>query len=131
VAYSKHIQSGRITYSHAIARAYEIESKLSIYPRIVIDENIIRMYETGSTLPIIFGKGHFLRQNGVVFLNVIKDDNWNEYYSLASDLFLKQQNMLEKNESGFLKHLWFEKYLFESAFADFAKPKYIESIMIF
>jgi hypothetical protein len=38
VAYSKHFHSGRITYSHAIARAYELESKEAIYPRIILDK---------------------------------------------------------------------------------------------
>ena len=56
VAYSKHFHSGRLTYSHAVAKAYDIENMISIYPRIVVDDNIIEMYSSSSKLPQIFKK---------------------------------------------------------------------------
>ena len=32
VAYSRHFQSNRLTYSHALAKAHELESRLAIIP---------------------------------------------------------------------------------------------------
>lgn len=126
VAYSRHFQSGRITYSHAIARAYELESRESIYPRIVFDKNIIEMYATSGQLPDLFGKGFVVTHNGVSYLNVIEASNWNSIYNSASKIYEGDREYLDGNELAFLKHVWFEKYLFESTYVDEEKSKYIK-----
>lgn len=128
VAYSRHYQSGRLTYSHALARAYEIESKIAIYPRIMIDKNIIDMYKGGANLPKIFGKNLLASHNGGCFINVIDQDNWCHIYESALAMYKKDQFSLVNNEAAFAKHQWFENYLFSSQFADHKKPKYIEGI---
>lgn len=125
VAYSKHFQSGRITYSHAITRAYDLESKISIYPRIVIDENIIQMYKSGSDLPEILNKGLILNQNGISFLNILDHSNWNNVYEYSSRIFTRDNISIIKNESAFLKHAWFENYLYGCKFSDKSKDRYI------
>ena len=48
VAYSQHFKSSHVTYSHAIALAYELESRQAVYPRIVID----RKGREEQTLPV-------------------------------------------------------------------------------
>lgn len=129
IAYSKHFQSGRITYSHAVARAYEIENKIATYPRIVIDSNIIQMFES-EMLPNIFGKGLLAEHNGVTFLNVLNRENWREYFELASRLYDKDRKFITTNESAFSKHQWFEKYLFDCLFADHSAERYIDLIRV-
>jgi len=127
VAYSKHFQSGKLTYSHAVARAYELENNVSIYPRIVIDDNIIQMYnQTGKTLPQITSSGFLLRQNQVTFLDILTEEKWVEIYELAKALY--QKDKTELTESAFSKHLWFENYLLSSCYAK-NDIKYIESIL--
>lgn len=128
VAYSKHFQSGRITYSHAVARSYEIESKIAVYPRIVIDKNILDMYETANHLPSIFNKNILIKQNDITFLNIIDDKNWNDLYQMARDIYEKNKSILSGNELAFLKHLWFEGYLFSSG-ATPGTQKYIPSFV--
>lgn len=128
VAYSKHFQSGRITYSHAVARSYEIESKIAVYPRIVIDKNILDMYETANHLPSIFNKNILIKQNDITFLNIIDDKNWNDLYQMARDIYEKNKSILSGNELAFLKHLWFESYLFSSG-ATPGTQKYIPSFV--
>ncbi|MEQ6887001.1 hypothetical protein [Salicola sp. Rm-C-2C1-2] len=127
VAYSKHFQSGRITYSHAVAKAYEIESKLSIYPRIVFDENIINMYKTSSTLAGLLGTESVLERNGTYFLDILDYDNWPVVYECAKSLYEKDKDLIERNEQAFLKHVWFENYLFSSMYGDPAKERYIDA----
>lgn len=128
VAYSRHYQNGRVTYSHAIAKAYEIESKVAIYPRIMIDKNIVDMYKSGAGLPEIFGKGLLAQHNGGCFINILDKDNWSQIYEAALTMYKKDQSSLVSNEAAFAKHQWFENYLFASPYADFGKPKYIEGI---
>tara|TARA_R100000656_G_scaffold92110_1_gene66838 strand:+ start:98 stop:772 length:675 start_codon:yes stop_codon:yes gene_type:complete len=125
VAYSKHFHSGRITYSHAVARAYEIESREAIYPRIVIDKNILDMYSTGKNLPDIFNKGYLVKQNGIAFLNVIDSDNWVSLYGIAKDIYLSDKIALHGNETAFQKHSWFEQYLFSSVYMAPQSERYI------
>lgn len=128
VSYSKHFQSGRITYSHAVARAYEIESKQAIYPRVVLDRNIIDMYKSGTGLPAILDSELILRQNETHFVNVIDTDNWSILYEKAKEMYLKDERQLQSNESAFAKHLWFETLLLTSHHAGVYKSKYTDSI---
>jgi hypothetical protein len=127
VAYSKHFQNGKLTYSHAVARAYELESTVSIYPRIVIDDNIVQMYsQKNGILPKILNAKLLLRQNQVTFLDVLTDDKWSELYSLAKTLYIKDKT--ELTESAFSKHFWFENYLLSSSYAK-NNDKYIDHIL--
>lgn len=126
VAYSKHFQSGKLTYSHAVARAYELENSISINPRIVIDNNIVLMYsQKNGSLPKILDTGLLLKQNQVTFLNILTDNQWEEMYNLAKALYIKDKHDL--SESAFSKHLWFENYLLSSSYAK-NNDKYIDLI---
>ncbi|HBG35270.1 MAG TPA: hypothetical protein DDX01_08065 [Holosporales bacterium] len=128
IAYSRHFQSGRLTYSHSIAKAYELESKIAIYPRIVVDRNIIEMYLGGSGMPDMFGKSFFLKQNGVTFLNVIDDENWTLVHGLAKNIYETDKNHMVENENAFLKHLWFQECIFSSKSRVMSFDRYIEGI---
>ncbi|ABE59717.1 hypothetical protein [Chromohalobacter israelensis] len=127
VAYSKHFESGRITYSHAVAKAYELESKASIYPRIVVDENIVRMHQSSEKISGFLGNKTVLVQNGIYFLDVLDQSSWNDAYAYARLIYEQDRETILKNENAFLKHAWFENYLFSSDHADSRKVRYIES----
>lgn len=126
IAYSKHFQSGRITYSHAVARSYELESKASIYPRIVVDDNIIKMHQSSDKLSGLLGNQSVLTQNGIYFLDVLDNNSWVDAYECARLIYENDRNTISKNESAFLKHAWFENYLFSSQYADSSCERYIE-----
>lgn len=98
VAFSKHFQSQRLTYSHAIARAYELESGSAIYPRIVIDRNIIEMNEGPSSVKSLRGSGYIFMQNGVYFLNVVDSDNVENVHSCGERLYRRDNNSLKGQE---------------------------------
>lgn len=128
ISYSKHFQSGRLTYSHAITRAYEIESKSAIYPRIVVDKNIVEMYRSGAGLANIFGKGHLCHCNGTAFVDVVDPTSWSDAYQAARSLYERDRSELENNEGAFAKHVWFEDYLFSSPAVDPDAKRYIGRI---
>lgn len=125
VAYSRHFQSSHLTYSHAIARAYELESSFALYPRIVVDDNILRMYESGSSLPNLIGEGLLAAENGVCFVSILAKDNWSKVHEYARASFERENEYLKKRPSAFEKHVWFERYLLASEHAMPAVQAYI------
>lgn len=128
VAYSQHFKSMHITYSHAIALAHEIESRTSIFPRVAIDHNIMQMFESSGENYHIYESGLICYLNGVHFLNVVDKNNWEDVYGYAKDLYLRESNQIYGCEHEFLKHVWFENYLFASPFANKDFNRYIPAI---
>ena len=130
VAYSRHFENGRLTYSHAVSRAHELEVKSAIYPRILIDENIVGMCIGNGGIPNLAGQSLLVKQNGVCFLNIVDDENWEEIYKLSSQIYLRDKVTILKNEKAFSKHIWFENYLFAMKKHDLEKDRYIEPLEI-
>jgi hypothetical protein len=128
VSYSRHFQSGRLTYSHAVARAYELESNLASYPRIVVDKNIIDMYATGKNLPNICSCNLLCVENGVHFLDVVTPSNWAEVYAYAKNIHDTSLQMLMSDESAFSKHIRFERYLLASPSAPIGATGFVGQI---
>lgn len=130
IAYSRHFENGRLTYSHAVARAHELESKVAIYPRIIIDNNIIDMYKASESLPSIFENEIIVKQNGVYFLNVLDNDSWNTTYDLVSSIYTSDKEELSYNEAAFAKHQWFENYLYSFQPVGDSSDRYIEPMKL-
>jgi len=128
VAYSQHFKSMHITYSHAVALAYEIESKTSIFPRVVIDHNIILMLESSQENHPIYESGLICSQNGIYFLNIADKTNWEDIYKYAKSIYIRESNQIYGRENEFLKHVWFENFLFASPFANKDYDQYIPAI---
>lgn len=126
VAYSRHYQHKHVTYSHAIARAYELEQQSAIYPRIVVDTNIIEMLKVGEDMPDILREGILCHEQGVYFLQILSQDNWDEIYKLASDIFEKDKNQL--NENAYNKHLRFQNLIIDSEYNINSKGPFIPKI---
>ncbi len=108
IAYSQHFHSGQVTYSHALALSYELESRKAIYPRILVDDNIIKLQEEiGVTIP----NGILLEQNKTVFIDFIAGIGWQKAYDLARHVYLDQEGVMRGNEAAFSKHLWIQNLL--------------------
>lgn len=106
-----------MTYSHAVARAYELESQVAIYPRIVIDENILKMYESGTDLPNLASAGLICKENGVFFVNVLTKENWAEINNYVVAMYKASADQMQGNESVLNKFMRFEKYMLKSPYA--------------
>lgn len=127
IAYSRHFQNRHLTYSHAVARAYELESQLAVYPRIVLDSNIVEMYEAGSGLPPI--RSLLCIENGVFFLDVLRDDNWTEAYECAKRIYAASADVLRSDEQAFSKYVRFERYLLTSSHAPSGATGFVTAIV--
>ena len=133
VAHERHFKSNTITYSHALALAYQIERDVAVYPRIVVDINVIEMQHADDEVWVQLGNSDLIRLwNGVYFLNILDDRNWTDVYGWAKRVYEAERETLVGKEKEFMKHAWLEHYLFGSQFADKAYERYIpipESLM--
>lgn len=114
ISFAQHFKSGLLTYSHALPVAYEIEQKQAIYPRIVIDSNVIAMISAGGKLESdamhIRENNLVCRQDGIYFLNSVGDAA--EYcYQLAKAIYESEAKFLEGNEHELAKHRWLQNFI--------------------
>jgi hypothetical protein len=128
IAYSRHFESSRLTYSHALARAYELESTLASYPRIVIDKNIIAMHDIGVGMPRLKERGYVCIENGVYFLNILTSDNWERVYNNAVTIYKKTIEAKQITEDVLNKYIRMQEYLLGSPHALADHPPYIAEI---
>ncbi len=115
IAFEQHFKSGNLTYSHALAVAYELEQKQAIYPRIVIDKGVIDMLRSGSRFAeadvrSLEHERMICVQNGVYFINFAENHiDW--CYDKAKEIFNSELSNLEGQESELAKHRWLQDYL--------------------
>ena len=128
MTYMPHFKSGQVTYSHALAKAHELESEHAIYPRIVIDSTVILMHNNTSILSSIISSSLVCEQNGTFFLDILDESNWDSVYDNAKKMYERDKDSLIQSEREFLKHQWFESYLFNSAHAKNGANRYIPTI---
>ena len=125
VSFQTHFQSGAITYSHAFAAAHEIESKLALYPRIVVDHNIIEMFESSGTVSELSTSGLLCECNGVYFVNVATKQNWMNLRDCGKNLYESDKSAMRRAESVHMKHMWFQEYLMASEHAPAGAARYM------
>lgn len=118
IAYAPHFRSGSVTYSHALPVAHEIEQKQAIYPRIVLDKNLIEMMQPGQLLESVsdeISRGELIfEQNGVYFLNPALN-SLNETYSSAKEIYQSEEEALRGKEHELSKHRWLHDFLLSRA----------------
>ena len=118
LASERHFKSNSITYSHALALAPQVESPLAVYPRIVIDKNVVETQKTNNIWPAVARTHLVCERNGLHFLNVLDVTNWSQVYASAKAIYARDRDSLIGKENEFLKHVWFENYLFASPHAE-------------
>ena len=130
VTFQQHFRSNAITYSPAYAGAHELESKLAIYPRIVVDHNIVDMFESRGLGKELADARLLCECNGVFFVNIIDEENWLELFARAKELYQHDSQGMKRAEGVFSKHLWFQEYLFSSEFAQSDAGRYVPSVQV-
>lgn len=132
VAFAPHFKSGPITYSHALPVAYQLEQKQAVYPRIVIDSNIIQMFAEGEKLSAeasdVRDEKLICVENGVYFVNVAEGFA-GEYYELARSIYREEEQSLHGHEHELAKHRWLQNYV--AAISPDAREPYIKTLEVF
>lgn len=128
VAYERHFKSNTITYSHALALAYQIQIDVAVYPRVVVDHNVIEMQRANTDAWLQLSSSALVCVwNGVYFLNILDQKNWPDVYNWAKSVYEAEEKTLVGKEKEFMKHAWLEHYLFGSPFAKEGHERYIPS----
>lgn len=132
VAFAPHFKSGPITYSHALPVAYQLEQKQAVYPRVVIDSNIIQMFSEGGKLSEesdnVREEQLICVENGVYFLNVAHGSS-DEYYELAKAIYADEESSLHGQEHELAKHRWLQNYIVRVS--PVAREAYIKPLEVF
>lgn len=132
VAFAPHFKSGMITYSHALPVAYQLEQKQAVYPRVVIDSNIMEMFSEGGKLsaeaPNVREEKLICVENGVYFLNVAHGSA-DEYYDLAKSIYAEEEAALHGHEHELAKHRWLQNYI--ASVSPHARAPYIKPLEVF
>lgn len=115
IAYEQHFKSGNVTYSHALAVAYELEQKQAIYPRVVIDKGVIEMLVTGNRYSAkdvarLQDESIICVQNGIYFVNFIAK-HIDDCYAMAKSIYESEIPQLMGREVELAKHRWLQDYL--------------------
>ncbi|CAB3879163.1 MULTISPECIES: hypothetical protein [Achromobacter] len=130
VAFEQHFKSGHITYSHALAVAYELEQKQAIYPRVVIDRSVIEMLRTGAKfspddIQCLQNDKSICVQNEVYFVNFVTGYvDW--CYERAKAIYESERTSLDGNEHELAKHRWLQDYIL--SFSNSALANYMGEI---
>lgn len=132
IAFEQHFKSGNLTYSHALAVAYELEQKQAIYPRVVIDKSVIEMLRTGSRfspedIQRIQDESLICLQNGVHFVHFVRN-HVPECYDLAKTIFVGETVDLDGREAELAKHRWLQDYIIE--FSEESPSRYMGGIQL-
>lgn len=129
VAFAPHFRAGQLTYSHALPVAYQLEQQQAIYPRIVIDSNIIDLFARDGKLygerTQISEKKLICVENGIYFVNVA-GGHVEEYYDLAKSLYESEKRSLDGHEHELAKHRWLQNYVLRLSTNEL--PPYIDQI---
>jgi hypothetical protein len=119
IAYEQHFKSGNVTYSHALAIAYELEHKQAIYPRVVIDKGVIEMLLTGSRFSTddvkrLKDESIICVQNGIHFVNFVAG-HLDGCFETAKEIFEAQRQELDGREVELAKHRWLQDYIVDAS----------------
>lgn len=119
IAFEQHFKSGNLTYSHALAVAYELEQKQAIYPRVVVDKSVIEMLLTGSKFTrddarAIHEERLLCIQNGIHFVNFLTSD-LDECFAHAKSIYESERAQLDGREPELAKHRWLQDFILSSS----------------
>jgi hypothetical protein len=107
VSYGQHFQNETITYSPVLTKAYLLESKAALFPRVMVDRNIYEMF------PALLQDKKILLSGQNFFINVIAGRDPQNIWECAKRLFYSDTNAVLLNESVRIKHKWLQDYLHE------------------
>jgi len=109
LSFGQHFQNQNITYSPVLTKAYLLESNIAIFPRIMIDDNIIAMF------PGLHSQSFALRSGNQWYLNIATADSVLSLWEAAGAAYLGCLSQIKTNEQARIKHRWLQDYLTEIA----------------
>lgn len=126
ISFDKHFENSTILYSMALTKAYELESSKAIYPRIIIDENILGVLENKGELDALKSSNLVIKDGNINQLQILDNTNWEQCFKFAESIYFSSKDAVDKNTSIRQKQVWFQNYLFHFYPSNSNCEKYIQ-----
>lgn len=106
----------------ALVRAYELESQVAIYPRIILDPNLQNLQITKTDVEDVFWTKMYREdRDGIFFLNFLSEDVLGAFEELKPGLFTDAKKEIRKfvrrmsstsdNDRVRMKYDWLKSYI--------------------
>lgn len=107
ITFGPHFMNQSVTYSPALTKAYKLESTEAIFPRVMVDSNIMAMFDD-------LVDGGYVKASGENwFLAVATNENLDQLWELAKATAIADHEAIHKSENIRSKHKWLQDYLLE------------------
>lgn len=132
VAYEKHFENNSITYSLALTEAYKLESRHSIYPRILIQPALIEKAKnektqgTNNNLDRMIDSNLILKCGEYYQLHVIDQYNWISIFDGLKRIYDSDHDAINKSPKLLAYYTWLHNYLFHFKPAGIRRQKFID-----
>jgi hypothetical protein len=120
ISYGAHFHAQSITYSSALAKAHLLESSVADCSRIVVDDNIVAMFEDLANSPDLL-----LSTGSTWFLNIVTKDNWDSLWAAAKRAYEGNRVMIDSVARARSKHRWLQDLLISLAPASIQPDPYL------
>lgn len=117
VSYGEHFENRTITYSPALTKAYLLESAIAEFPRIMVDQNIVDMFQG------LKENSDVLKSGKNWYLNVVNTANYDDVCRFAFSTYQSNINEINNNEKVRIKHRWLQDFLYEISSVIGLNPK--------
>ena len=117
VSYGEHFENRTITYSPALTKAYLLESAIAEFPRIMVDQNIVDMFQG------LKENSDVLKSGKNWYLNVVNTANYDDVRRFAFSTYQSNINEINNNEKVRIKHRWLQDFLYEISSVIGLNPK--------
>ncbi|MEN6626997.1 MAG: hypothetical protein ABFD69_12300 [Candidatus Sumerlaeia bacterium] len=107
VSFGQHFKNQNITYSPVLTKAYQLESQVAEFPRIMIDSNILEMF------PSLLSDLLVLKSGNQWFLNIVTTESFERVWTAAKAAHDANLSVIQKSERVRIKYHWLQDLLLE------------------
>lgn len=131
IAYERHFENNSITYSLALTEAYNLESKHSLYPRILIQPAIIEKAKnekaqgTNNNMELIANNNLTIKCGDYYQLHIVDSENWMEVYDGLKMIYDADGTSINANPKLLAYYTWLHNYLFSFKPKEIKKQRFI------
>ncbi len=117
VAYERHFENSKVTYSMVLVEAYKLESEKAVFPRILIHPAIIEKLKNEGKFDEVIASKLIVKHADDYQIHFLSDDNWEEVSGYAKKIAEDHINLIKKSPNVYSKHWYLQEYV------RFFKPK--------
>lgn len=111
IAFNKHFQNGKVTYSPALVDAYELETTSAFFPRIIVHDAVIEKLRNEKKLDEVLEADLLITHVKKYQVHFISERNWPDIYSQLMLIAKSNMQNIENDPRVYAKHWYLQDYL--------------------